>query len=110
LGGRPSACHLRSATANASWTASSPSGTFSFGARFGRCRRVTSLRTALVQIDSRAGGTVARGRPSLIVYQPVGIRMARRAAEHPVVRQRLLDAARELFLRDGFAATGVAEI
>jgi len=36
--------------------------------------------------------------------------MARRAAEHPIVRRRLLDAARELFVRDGFAATGVAEI
>ncbi len=36
--------------------------------------------------------------------------MPRRAAEHPVVRQRLLEAARELMLRDGFAATGVADI
>jgi TetR/AcrR family transcriptional repressor of nem operon len=36
--------------------------------------------------------------------------MARRAAEHPVVRERLLDAARELVLRDGFAGTGVADI
>src|SRR6266498_4770262 len=36
--------------------------------------------------------------------------MTRRAAEHPVVRQRLLDAARDLMLRDGFTATGVADI
>src|SRR6266498_3701090 len=36
--------------------------------------------------------------------------MARRAVEHPVVRTRLLEAARQLMLRDGFPATGVAEI
>jgi TetR/AcrR family transcriptional repressor of nem operon len=36
--------------------------------------------------------------------------VARRPAAHPVVRQRLVAAARELMLRDGFAATGVAEI
>src|SRR6266511_107719 len=36
--------------------------------------------------------------------------MARHAVEHPVVRTRLLEAARQLMLRDGFPATGVAEI
>jgi TetR/AcrR family transcriptional regulator, transcriptional repressor for nem operon len=36
--------------------------------------------------------------------------MPRRPAEHPIVRQRLVDAACELMLRDGFAGTGVAEI
>jgi TetR/AcrR family transcriptional regulator, transcriptional repressor for nem operon len=56
-----------------------------------------------------AGSTCARPRRDSI---PTGwyTNVPRRAATHPIVRQRLLDAARELMLRDGFAATGLAEI